>query len=124
MPTTNFIYATCVESSHSHRSADGYLLCDTRAQYWEPRTSSQRLRAALMAQVRWALGQVKTTASAAKSVVTDKSTPRWARVVLIVCLGYLAMPIDLVPDFIPVLGWADDALVVLLMLWVIRRVQK
>ena len=31
-------------------------------------------------------------------------------------LGYLALPIDLVPDFIPVLGWADDVIVVTLVL--------
>lgn len=31
-------------------------------------------------------------------------------------LVYLASPIDLVPDFIPVLGYADDALVVALVL--------
>ena len=31
-------------------------------------------------------------------------------------LAYLAMPIDLVPDFVPVLGHADDAIVVALVL--------
>ena len=37
-------------------------------------------------------------------------------------LGYLALPIDLVPDFIPVLGYADDAIVVALVLRsVVRR---
>jgi uncharacterized membrane protein YkvA (DUF1232 family) len=35
--------------------------------------------------------------------------------------GYLAMPIDLVPDFIPVLGYADDAIVVAIAL---RRVVR
>jgi uncharacterized membrane protein YkvA (DUF1232 family) len=42
----------------------------------------------------------------------DPSLPRGARVRLWLLLAYLAMPIDLVPDFIPVLGYADDAIVV------------
>lgn len=36
-------------------------------------------------------------------------------------LGYLVCPLDLVPDFLPVLGWADD---VILVLWVLRSVVR
>ena len=44
------------------------------------------------------------------------------RVRLVLLVGYLAVPIDLVPDFIPVLGYADDAIVIGLVLRsVIRR---
>jgi uncharacterized membrane protein YkvA (DUF1232 family) len=42
--------------------------------------------------------------------------PRGVRLRLWVLLGYLATPIDLVPDFIPVLGYADDAIAVALVL--------
>lgn len=42
----------------------------------------------------------------------DRSLPRGVRVRLWLLLAYLAMPLDLVPDFIPVLGYADDAIVV------------
>ena len=42
----------------------------------------------------------------------DQSLPRGVRVRLWLLLAYLAMPIDLIPDFIPVLGYADDAIVV------------
>ena len=46
----------------------------------------------------------------------DHSVPRAVRVRLWLLLGYLANPIDLVPDFVPVLGYADDAIVVSLVL--------
>lgn len=55
----------------------------------------------------------------------DPATPRGVRIMLGLLGLYLAMPIDLVPDFIPVLGYADDAVVVTLVLrWVIRRVGR
>ncbi|MEX5295565.1 YkvA family protein [Kocuria sp. CPCC 205268] len=46
----------------------------------------------------------------------DRSLPRGVRVMLLLLLAYLALPVDLVPDFIPVLGYADDVIVVLLVL--------
>jgi uncharacterized membrane protein YkvA (DUF1232 family) len=52
----------------------------------------------------------------------DGSLPRGVRVRLWLLLGYLALPIDLVPDFIPVIGYADDAILVALTLRsVVRR---
>lgn len=52
----------------------------------------------------------------------DRTLPRGVRVRLWLLLVYLAMPIDLVPDFVPVLGHADDAIVVALVLRsVVRR---
>jgi uncharacterized membrane protein YkvA (DUF1232 family) len=46
----------------------------------------------------------------------DPALPRGARVRLWVLLAYLAMPFDLIPDFIPVLGYADDVIIVALVL--------
>jgi uncharacterized membrane protein YkvA (DUF1232 family) len=46
----------------------------------------------------------------------DAKVPRAARVRLALLLGYLAIPFDLVPDFVPVLGYADDAIIVTLVL--------
>ena len=52
----------------------------------------------------------------------DRSLPGGVRVRLWLLLGYLALPIDLVPDVIPVLGYADDAILVALVLrTVVRR---
>ncbi|MBW9095380.1 DUF1232 domain-containing protein [Microbacterium jejuense] len=46
----------------------------------------------------------------------DPAVPRGTRWWLVGLLGYLLLPIDLVPDFIPVLGYADDAIVVAIVL--------
>jgi uncharacterized membrane protein YkvA (DUF1232 family) len=51
-----------------------------------------------------------------KRLATDPDTPRSVRILLVVLLVYLALPIDLIPDFIPVLGYADDAIIVALVL--------
>lgn len=52
----------------------------------------------------------------------DRSLPRGVRIRLGLLLVYLAFPIDLVPDFIPVVGYADDVLVVVLVLRSVIRV--
>ena len=51
-----------------------------------------------------------------KRLATDPDTPRGVRIRLALLLLYLALPIDLIPDFIPVLGYADDAIIVALVL--------
>jgi uncharacterized membrane protein YkvA (DUF1232 family) len=55
-------------------------------------------------------------------LAADPSLPRGVRIGLALLLAYLASPVDLVPDFIPVLGYADDAIIVAAVLrWVVRR---
>ncbi|WP_235915341.1 DUF1232 domain-containing protein [Puerhibacterium puerhi] len=57
-----------------------------------------------------------------RRLAADRTLPRGVRVRLWLLLGYLALPVDLVPDVVPVLGYADDALVVALVLRsVVRR---
>jgi uncharacterized membrane protein YkvA (DUF1232 family) len=46
----------------------------------------------------------------------DRTLPAGARVRLWMLLAYLVFPIDLVPDVLPVIGWADDVILVLLVL--------
>jgi uncharacterized membrane protein YkvA (DUF1232 family) len=56
-----------------------------------------------------------------RRLAADESLPRGVRVRLWLLLGYLAVPVDLVPDFIPVLGYADDAVVVAIALRSVTR---
>ncbi|MDI6104781.1 YkvA family protein [Actinoplanes sp. NEAU-A12] len=51
----------------------------------------------------------------------DAGLPRGVRVRLWLLLAYLAVPIDLIPDFIPVIGYADDAIIVALALRSVAR---
>ena len=58
-----------------------------------------------------------------RNLSTDSTLPRGVRIRLVLLMVYLALPIDLIPDFIPVLGYADDAIVVVAVLRsVVRRV--
>lgn len=58
-----------------------------------------------------------------KRLATDPALPRRIRIVLAGLLVFLASPIDLIPDFIPVLGYADDVIITALVLrWITRTV--
>jgi len=58
-----------------------------------------------------------------KRLLGDKRVPRKRKALLWLTLVYLALPIDIVPDFIPVAGQLDDAIVVALVLrWMLRGV--
>jgi uncharacterized membrane protein YkvA (DUF1232 family) len=46
-----------------------------------------------------------------RRLATDPTMPRGVRIRLGLLLVYLASPIDLIPDFVPVLGYADDAII-------------
>lgn len=46
----------------------------------------------------------------ARKTEVDKETPIGAKVLAVVTVGYALSPIDLIPDFIPVLGYLDDVI--------------
>ena len=56
-----------------------------------------------------------------RRVLGDARVPRRHKVLVALLIGYLALPVDLVPDFIPVVGQLDDAIAVALVLRVLLR---
>ncbi len=56
-----------------------------------------------------------------RRLAADRTLPRGVRVRLWLLLGYLLSPVDLVPDVVPVLGYADDVVVVALALRAVVR---
>jgi uncharacterized membrane protein YkvA (DUF1232 family) len=56
-----------------------------------------------------------------RRLLADDRVPRRGRIAVVLLIAYLAMPFDLVPDFIPVAGQLDDALAVALVLRLVLR---
>jgi uncharacterized membrane protein YkvA (DUF1232 family) len=56
-----------------------------------------------------------------RRLLGDPRMPRRYRAIVVAMLGYLALPFDVVPDFIPVAGQLDDAIVVALVLRCVLR---
>lgn len=49
-----------------------------------------------------------TTALVLFYCLKDRDTPAWARGVIVGALGYLILPLDMVPDILPGAGYGDD----------------
>lgn len=71
--------------------------------------------------VKDALRLVPDVVRLVRRLASDRTLPRGVRWRLWALLAYLALPFDLVPDFIPVIGYADDAIVVALALRSVTR---
>ena len=68
----------------------------------------------------WA-SRLKRDLVAVSHAARDPRTPRAVRLLALGLLAYVLSPIDLIPDFIPVLGLVDELILVPLGLWVLIR---
>lgn len=62
------------------------------------------------------LKELKTKVSALFLALKRKETPLLAKLVAGITVGYALSPIDLIPDFIPILGYIDDIIILPLLI--------
>ena len=68
---------------------------------------------------------LKTDIPAIFLALKEKRTPWYAKILAAVIVVYALSPIDLIPDFIPVLGYLDDVIILpVLIAWCIRCIPK
>jgi hypothetical protein len=71
--------------------------------------------------VRELLGVIPDVLRLLKSLITDGATPLDVRVVLVGLVAWILSPIDLIPEFIPLLGPLDDVIVAVVAMRYVRR---
>lgn len=70
-------------------------------------------------------GNIKKSISLAKTLKQDKRVPHVSKIFLAMAIGYFLSPLDLIPDFIPVIGQLDDLVIVpLLIILAIRMIPR
>jgi uncharacterized membrane protein YkvA (DUF1232 family) len=66
----------------------------------------------LLSSLKQKAKKLKSEAQVLMLAYKDKRTPLAAKILIGITVGYLLSPIDLIPDFIPVLGILDDLIIV------------
>lgn len=60
--------------------------------------------------------ELKTEVIAIYLSMRDSRTPVFAKIMIVLTISYAFSPIDLIPDFIPILGYLDDLIILPLMI--------
>lgn len=70
-----------------------------------------------MSKLKEAAARIKTELAYYRALSAHPGTPRVSKWLIALALIYLASPIDLIPDFIPVIGHLDDLLILPALIW-------
>lgn len=66
----------------------------------------------MLSEFKYIARRLKTELKVYQLVLKDNRTPRLAKLILGSAVGYLLLPFDIIPDFIPVIGYLDDAIII------------
>ena len=71
--------------------------------------------------VRELVGLIPDILRLLRSLIADRTAPLDVRIVLVGLVAWILSPIDLIPEFIPVLGPMDDVVVAIVAMRYVRR---
>ncbi len=74
-----------------------------------------------IATLKGATRSIKRELFVYQEVLRDDRTPTIAKLCLGLAIGYLCLPFDLIPDFIPILGHLDDVIIIPLLVYIALR---
>jgi uncharacterized membrane protein YkvA (DUF1232 family) len=74
-----------------------------------------------MNQIRIIAYNLKRELRVYQLVLKDKRTPLLGKISLGIAVGYFFLPFDIVPDFIPILGHLDDAIIIPTLIFIALR---
>ncbi|PKL41714.1 MAG: hypothetical protein CVV41_17415 [Candidatus Riflebacteria bacterium HGW-Riflebacteria-1] len=66
-------------------------------------------------------GEFTTKIHSYLDIARSDETPLSAKILLVAAVGYFLWPFDLIPDFIPIIGYLDDLIIVPFLIWLAFR---
>ena len=73
-------------------------------------------------KLKFVAGNLKREIKVYQMVMKDGRTPKLSKILLGLAVGYLLLPFDIIPDFIPVIGHVDDAIIVRVLILLALRI--
>ena len=75
----------------------------------------------MWAKLRLYSKQLKLGLRYYRAILDDPRTPRLPKALLAIALAYMVLPVDIIPDFVPVLGYLDDLLIIPALVWLAMK---
>jgi len=79
-------------------------------------------RPTVFTRIQNAAKQLKRNITALYFAFRDPRTPWYAKALALLIIMYTLGPIDLIPDFVPILGYLDDLILLPLGIWIALRI--